>query len=478
MKKMKKSILSVLLAALVLSVLPLGTSQTAHAASVAPGKTATYISKIDPFVVTGEVARYRLTRDGDYVCPTNSDYYAGLMYSSMTKNEKGNAVTGGGTGMGYIKMKPDQGFNNLSADKSLEGTDLDLACLEGMDDIVAAYLNSRVQESNPGYTADVLSYGFGYLSRELVIVDDNTAVTFNTHGSSDNNVFGFDSREEDYQFSTQGAVVTFKGESNYYIELTTGPGEWAVAKYFATADALPLIESLGFKLEKIEDKNLTAVNGLAPSPDMSGNWYLYNNGNIVNNYTGLYFDANCGWWYVQNGQVRFDYTGLVANEYGWWYVQNGTINFNYTGLVCDPYVGWWFVENGAINFNATGLVANEYGWWFVQNGTINFNYTGLVPNDYGWWYVENGAINFNYNGLAYDPYVGWWVVNNGAINFGYTGMIQNEYGWWFAVNGALDFNATGWACNEYGWWLYYNGTIAWNYTGWWDGYYCVNGHLA
>jgi len=26
--------------------------------------------------------------------------------------------------------------------------------------------------------------------------------------------------------------------------------------------------------------------------------------------------------------------------------------------------------------------------------------------------------------------------------------------------------------------LYYNGTIAWNYTGWWDGYYCVNGHLA
>ena len=57
-------------------------------------------------------------------------------------------------------------------------------------------------------------------------------------------------------------------------------------------------------------------------------------------------------------------------------------------------------------------------------------------------------------------------------------MIANEYGWWYAVNGTLDFNATGWACNEYGWWLYYNGTIAWNYTGWWDGFYCVNGHLA
>ena len=203
-----------------------------------------------------------------------------------------------------------------------------------------------------------------------------------------------------------------------------------------------------------QDSDGYLYNGLHDGGD--GNWYLYYNGSINTGYTGLYYDPVYGWWYVQNGMIDFGYTGLVQNEYGWWYVRNGAIDFNYNGLA-----------------------QNAYGWWCIQNGAVDFSRTGLVyDQNVGWWYVENGAINFNYNGLVYDPYVGWWVVSNGAVNFGYTGMIANEYGWWFAVNGTLDFNATGWACNEYGWWLYYNGTIAWNYTGWWDGYYCVNGHLA
>ena len=183
------------------------------------------------------------------------------------------------------------------------------------------------------------------------------------------------------------------------------------------------------------------------------------------------------WMYMVDGEP-VNYTGMASNEYGWWYYKDGFIDFTYTGLACNEY-GWWYFRNGQIDFNYTGLVQNEYGWWYVRNGAVDFNYTGLVyDQNVGWWYVQNGAINFNYNGLVCDSYVGWWVVSNGAVNFGYTGMIANEYGWWFAVNGTLDFNATGWACNEYGWWLYYNGTIAWNYTGWWDGYYCVNGHLA
>ncbi len=194
-------------------------------------------------------------------------------------------------------------------------------------------------------------------------------------------------------------------------------------------------------------------------------------------FTGMAY-VNNAWRYLVNGVVDYNYTGMANNEYGWWYFRNGNIDFNYTGLANNEY-GWWYYQNGNINFNYNGLAQNAYGWWCIQNGAVDFGRTGLVYDPYvGWWYVQNGAINFNYNGLAYDPYVGWWVVNNGAINFGYTGMIANEYGWWYAVNGALDFNATGWACNEYGWWLYYNGTIAWNYTGWWDGFYCVNGHLA
>jgi hypothetical protein len=194
-------------------------------------------------------------------------------------------------------------------------------------------------------------------------------------------------------------------------------------------------------------------------------------------FTGMAY-VNNTWRYLVNGVVDYNYTGMANNEYGWWYFRNGNIDFNYTGLANNQY-GWWYYQNGNINFNYNGLAQNEYGWWCIQNGAVDFGRTGLVYDPYvGWWYVQNGAINFNYNGLVCDPYVGWWVVSNGAVNFGYTGMIQNEYGWWYAVNGTLDFNATGWAYNEYGWWLYYNGTIAWNYTGWWDGFYCVNGHLA
>ena len=215
--------------------------------------------------------------------------------------------------------------------------------------------------------------------------------------------------------------------------------------------------------------------------------YYVVDGYIKYDYTGLVpevvtDEGDVVWHCVINGKQADWYTGLMANEYGWWYVINGYVNwdsYSFAGLVPNEY-GWWYVRNGAVDFNYTGLAYDQnVGWWYVQNGAIDFNYTGLVyDQNVGWWYVQNGAINFNYNGLVCDPYVGWWVVNNGAINFGYTGMIANEYGWWFAVNGTLDFNATGWACNEYGWWLYYNGTIAWNYTGWWDGYYCVNGHLA
>ena len=225
-------------------------------------------------------------------------------------------------------------------------------------------------------------------------------------------------------------------------------------------------------------KNYTSVEKIfVNEQDMAEGEENINNSDGDIGYTGLVYE-NGYWLYYSEGNIDFSYTGLVQNEYGWWYVQNGMIDFDYTGLVQNEY-GWWYVRNGAIDFNYNGLAQNAYGWWCIQNGAVDFSRTGLVYDPYvGWWVVQNGAINFNYNGLVYDPYVGWWVVNNGAINFGYTGMIANEYGWWFAVNGTLDFNATGWACNEYGWWLYYNGTIAWNYTGWWDGYYCVNGHLA
>ena len=192
-------------------------------------------------------------------------------------------------------------------------------------------------------------------------------------------------------------------------------------------------------------------------------------------YTGM-LNIDDNWRYVINGKVDWTYTGMACNEYGWWYYQNGQLDWNYTGMACNDY-GWWYYRNGNLDWNYTGMACNDYGWWYYQNGRLDWNYTGMACNEYGWWYYRNGNLDWNYTGMACNDY-GWWYYQNGNLDWNYTGMACNEYGWWYYQNGRLDWTYTGVGFNEYGGWFYYNGQIAWDYTGWWDGFYCVNGHLA
>lgn len=185
--------------------------------------------------------------------------------------------------------------------------------------------------------------------------------------------------------------------------------------------------------------------GLAPAAD--GNWYLYNNGVIDSNYSGLYCDSNYGWWLIKNGAIDFGYTGLYNDvNCGWWLIDKGAIAFYYNGLYNDANCGWWLINNGAIDFGYNGLYNDAYcGWWLINNGAVNFGYNGLCYDVYcGWWKINGGAVDFGYTGLYNDVNCGWWLVNGGAIDFGFTGLYEDaNYGWWAVKGGAVDFGYTG-----------------------------------
>ncbi len=452
------------------------------------------ISSYDYAIINNPVATYRLNPGAERACPTNSNYavsglgtmdghdyswrcsYQDVVLDDICANHS-ELINSDYTLRGYsVSGNPEirfEEYTSLYLTVIDENTTITIpSAINGFPEEVGYYDNGGVPGNTgiyvrqSGYDMSFKVWAYdGYSYR-----DSNTFLftELNTDPHKSANDYSVCSRRNDKR---QDITIKFSDYMNQFevfcLETEANPvcvnGEnhetlTTIQHYFVTKKGLERM-----------------MNGFMDVP--LGFFSLDNSLTDYGNYTGMACINNT-WRYMVNGVVDYNYTGMACNEWGWWYFRNGQLDWNYTGLACNQF-GWWYYQNGNINFNYNGLAQNAYGWWCIQNGAVDFGRTGLVYDPYvGWWYVQNGAINFNYNGLVCDPYVGWWVVNDGAINFGYTGMIQNEFGWWYAVNGTLDFNATGWACNEYGWWLYYNGTIAWNYTGWWDGFYCVNGHLA
>ena len=209
------------------------------------------------------------------------------------------------------------------------------------------------------------------------------------------------------------------------------------------------------------DGGLNNKNGLQYD-SKTGNWYVYKNGKIDYQYTGVTNNEN-GWWYVRNGKLDWNYTGVAPNEHGWWYIRNGALDWNYTGVAPNEH-GWWYIRNGQLDWNYTGVAPNEHGWWYIKNGALDWSYTGVAPNENGWWYIRNGALDWSYTGVAPNEH-GWWYIRNGQLDWNYTGVAPNEHGWWYIRNGALDWGYTGVGINENGWWYIRNGALDWNYSG-------------
>lgn len=119
----------------------------------------------------------------------------------------------------------------------------------------------------------------------------------------------------------------------------------------------------------------------------------------MNKVTGRVADqaaADGNWYYYENGQI-VNKTTVAPNENGWWFVRDGKVDFTYTGIAQNEN-GWWRIVNGKVDFNCNSVESNEYGWWKLSGGKVDFGFTGIAGNQYGAWFVRNGKVDFDYSG--------------------------------------------------------------------------------
>lgn len=152
-------------------------------------------------------------------------------------------------------------------------------------------------------------------------------------------------------------------------------------------DDYDLYQSVGYKAigkaiayaimnKPMQEVEMNKVTGrVADQAAADGNWYYYENGQIVNK-TTVAPNEN-GWWFVRDGKVDFTYTGIAQNEYGWWRIVNGKVDFNCNSVESNEY-GWWKLSGGKVDFGFTGIAGNQYGAWFVRNGKVDFDYSGNI----------------------------------------------------------------------------------------------------
>ena len=141
-----------------------------------------------------------------------------------------------------------------------------------------------------------------------------------------------------------------------------------------------------------DEPDISHDTGFADGGD--GNWYLYDNGKIAKDFSGLYNDAAFGWWLVLDGRVAFEYDDIYGDAtYGWWKVSWGRVDFDFSDLYGSSRYGWWLITNGAVDFGYSDVYNSpSYGYWKVEQGQVDFGFNGVYNSQrFGQFYVENGA---------------------------------------------------------------------------------------
>ena len=127
-----------------------------------------------------------------------------------------------------------------------------------------------------------------------------------------------------------------------------------------------------------------------------GLWMLQN-GTIAWNYSGKWTDPDLGTWTITNGHPEGQSTpetgvtdGLAyVEEYGGWILlKNGEIDEDFQGLYTNPATGEvWVVEIGHVMTDYNGIYIDWQkgtGGWLIQGGKIATGFTGM------WYDPENG----------------------------------------------------------------------------------------
>lgn len=176
-------------------------------------------------------------------------------------------------------------------------------------------------------------------------------------------------------------------------------------------------------------------------------------------FTGIAKDGDT-WKYFKNGEFDATKTGFVENGDAYWYVSNGIVDLDFTAVVMDSEVGAYaMVTHGRLASNWTGLATISETWTYFNNGVADTSYTGFVDNGGKTWYVENGALDLDIDGVrtvGTDTY----YIRYGKVDTNRTGLVLSNGEFLYMVSGVLKKDYTGIVSNAGNQWYIVDGKLS------------------
>ena len=191
----------------------------------------------------------------------------------------------------------------------------------------------------------------------------------------------------------------------------------------------------------------TAKNGLIQDDD--GIWRLYKDGEIRENFTGMY-PYGTSLFYLNKGVLDRSHEGIEYYQKNPYYVVKGQVTYNYTGL--GEYKGsLHYFTKSVKDETFNGIAYYKGDPYFVVNGKVTYNYVGLGEYKGSLHYFTNSKKDTSFTGLSYyknEPY----YVLNGIVSYKYNGLGQYKTDWWYVVNSKVDKSFSGnyrWKSRDY-----------------------------
>ncbi|MGN0479993.1 MAG: hypothetical protein ACI4EV_00320 [Lachnospiraceae bacterium] len=281
------------------------------------------------------------------------------------------------------------------------------------------------------------------------------------------------------------SVITLDAADTYYVGSVKGNASSAGGNYIF---GLVLEEQLSGETEVSFKRNAEDIwelylndvastdTGVYTNP-ANGLTFYVNNGLVDGSFTGVAADkyfkrsifqsdftgiAKDGdtWKYFKNGEFDATKTGFVENGDAYWYVSNGIVDLDFTAVVMDSEVGAYaMVTHGRLASNWTGLATISETWTYFNNGVADTSYTGFVDNGGKTWYVENGALDLDIDGVrtvGTDTY----YIRYGKVDTNRTGLVLSNGEFLYMVSGVLKKDYTGIVSNAGNQWYIVDGKLS------------------
>ena len=124
--------------------------------------------------------------------------------------------------------------------------------------------------------------------------------------------------------------------------------------------------------------------------DLKGKKYKLLNGIVDKSATGIY-NTSAGVRYFEEGICDYSYKGICENEGNKYYIEGNKINTK-TGFV-DLKGKKYKLLNGIVDKSATGIYNTSAGVRYFEEGICDYSYKGICENEGNKYYIEGNKIN-------------------------------------------------------------------------------------